>query len=92
MLAAISYFLGQFCSNYLGLNSIVGGVIAGLTLFVSSRAIAMSVQVALIMLVIEVVIMTLFFLTILFRAGAEGTTLAAFNPANTLRPRRRWYW
>ena len=89
MLAAISYFLGQFCNNYLGLNinwAVFAVVIAGLTLFVSSRAIAMSVRVALIMLVIEVVIMTLFFLTILLKGGAEGTTLAAFNPANTLRP------
>ncbi|WAH38726.1 APC family permease [Alicyclobacillus dauci] len=38
------------------------------------------------MLIIEVVVMVVFFITVLGHGGSEGVTLAAFNPSNTLKP------
>jgi amino acid transporter len=89
LLSAIGYFTSQFFSSYFGISiswGVFAVIIGAVILFLSSLGVAQSVRVALVMLTIEIVVMLAFFATVLLRGGAEGITLATFNPANTLAP------
>ncbi|MDB4867898.1 MAG: family permease [Cohnella sp.] len=89
MLSAMGYFFHEFFVTYLHVNiswGIFSVATAAVVLFLACRGVSTSIRVALIMLIIELVVMLAIFLTILFQGGAEGLSVAAFNPANSLKP------
>jgi amino acid transporter len=89
LLSAISYFLSLFFKTYFHLNiswGIFAIIIAATILYLSCSGVSESIRVALVMLIIEIVVMVIFFATILMHGGAEGITFATFNPSNTLKP------
>jgi amino acid transporter len=89
LLSAIGYFASQFFSSYLNIHiswGIFSVIVGAVILYLSSRGVAQSVRVAIVMLLIEIAVMGAFFVTVLVRGGAEGISFATFNPANTLTP------
>ncbi len=88
LLDGMSFLLAGFLKDNLGVDVpwyLLAVGIAGLVFFVFSTGIRHSAQVALFFLGLELLIMTLFGLTILVKGGAEGVSLAPFNPANSLQ-------
>lgn len=88
LLDGMSFLLSGFLKDNLGLDVpwyILAIVIAALLFWIFSTGIRNSAQVALFFLALELTIMSLFGLTILFKGGANGVTLAPFNPAHSLQ-------
>ncbi len=88
LLDGMSFLLEGFLKDNLGFDIpwyILAVVIAALVFFVFSTGIRSSAQVALFFLGLELVIMTVFCLTILVKGGADGVSLAPFNPVHSLQ-------
>ena len=89
LLAAIGYFLAQFVTQITGITlswSVYAIVVAGLVLGLACRGIGVSVKVAVVMLLIEISVMLLFFLTVLLSHGGKDIALTTFNPGSALVP------
>jgi amino acid transporter len=84
-------FFGNFVSSLLAASNVhISWVVFATALIVLSTALGVagvkpSLRTGLIGLGIEMAILTVFSLVIIFKGGASGNTLAAFNPASSLK-------